>query len=145
MVKKLIHQHKPLIFQLTRFGIVGTVGTALQFVSVITLVEIAKINPLIANLIAFALTFFTSYMGHRFWTFKETTRRHAQSLPRYLLLALGGLGVAELLYYIVLYLLHLNYIVGLFIVVAIMASINFIVNKFWTFKNQRGQVPTCCM
>ncbi|HLD17329.1 MAG TPA: GtrA family protein [Coxiellaceae bacterium] len=135
MVKALVLKHKPFIFQVMRFGIIGLSATTVQFLSVVGLVEWLSFNPLVANASAFIGSTTISYLGHRQWTFHQTEEHHRHAIPKFLLTALTNLGVMELLYSLLLYHYHLHYIPALFIVVCISAGFNFTVSKFWTFKD----------
>lgn len=80
------------VFQkLLRFGAVGGVSTVVHGAVLTALVETADVHPTLANIAAFIAAFLTSYFGHYYITFKST-RRHLESAPRYLAVALAGLA-----------------------------------------------------
>jgi putative flippase GtrA len=85
--------------RLVAFTAVG-IAAALVHLSVATvllhsLMKGRGVGPaLVANAAAFVVAFLVSYSGQRRWTFRSSAA-HARLLPRYLLVAAGGLAVNE--------------------------------------------------
>jgi putative flippase GtrA len=63
-----------VILQLARFGVVGVAAMTVHWLVVMVLVPLGLL-PLIANMIAFAIAFNVSYIGHRNWTFASAIDR----------------------------------------------------------------------
>lgn len=129
----LIHKKLPLFFQLTRFGIVGITAAACHFSIVVSLVQFAKLLPLIANVFAFAISFQVSYWGHRAWTFKLSTAKHSTALPKLLFVQVVNFTINETLFFIFLS-LHYPYPIALLIVLTILPIFTFMVSKWWIFN-----------
>lgn len=119
--------------QLFRFGIVGSLAAAVHFSIVISLVEIAELQPLVANIFAFMISFQVSYFGHRRFTFAALTE-HRVALPRLLLVSSSAFAANEGLYYLFLTLFHLPYALALFLVLAILPLLTFTISKVWVFR-----------
>lgn len=124
----------PLFKQLVRFGIVGLCAASVHFSIVTVLVEHHVLEPLIANIFAFFISFQVSYWGHRSWTFNGTTALHRVAFPKLLLVCSLGLVANETLFYFFLNVLHFPYQVALVLVLMILPLINFTVGKVWVFK-----------
>ena len=60
---------------LRRAFIVGGVGRGLQLVGMWTLVELAGINYVLANILSVALLFTAGYIASKYWTFGRDTYR----------------------------------------------------------------------
>jgi putative flippase GtrA len=124
---------KPLILQLMRFGITGGTAALTHFSIVFALVHSLHMPPLTANIYAFMVAFFISYSGHRYWTFANSSHSARSTLPRFFLISCLNFIGNQSLYYFLLTALHMNYLIALVIVLGIIASISFIINKFWVF------------
>lgn len=133
-MKTLLTRHHFLIRQLIRFGIVGVCAASTHFLSLVFFVEMGKLKPLVANIIAFMIAFQVSYWGHRRWTFRGTTTTHRVALQRLFIVCGSGFIANEGLYYIFLEILHLPYQLALVIVLAILPIVNFILGKLWVFR-----------
>jgi putative flippase GtrA len=134
VLKKILIRHYPLLQQLIRFGIIGVCAASTHFLLLVFWVEVGKLQPLIANIIAFLIAFQVSYWGHRGWTFSGTTTTHRVALPRLFLVCGVGFIANEGLYYIFLEILDLPYQLALIIVLAILPIANFILGKLWVFR-----------
>lgn len=135
-VKKLVFKllRHPLSFQLVRYGIIGGLAAIVYFTVVIVLVEIAYFQPLIANLCGFFSGFLISFLGHRFWTFSETSRTVRDSLHCFFLIATFNFVGNQTLYYFLFAKLHMQYIFALVLVLGFMALITFCLSKWWVFR-----------
>ena len=123
----------PLVAQLFRFGIVGLSAAAIHFSVVVLLVQNELYPPLIANIIAFFISFQMSYWGHRLWTFNGTITAHREAYSKLILVQALNLTASEWLFYFFLS-LHLPYQIALLIVLSVLPLFTFTVSKFWVFK-----------
>lgn len=120
--------------QITNFIIVGILASITNFIIVWILVELGIFKPLIANFFAFLIAFNVSYFGHRFLTFSTTTQSHKKAASQFFINVMIGLAMNETIYYILLHLLHIQYLLALFITMGIVAVYTFVVSKFLIFK-----------
>lgn len=123
----------PLVRQITRFGIVGVFAASVHFSIVVFLVEAGKMDPLVANIAAFFVSFQASYWGHRRWTFRGTSKPHREALPRLLVVSISNMIANEGLFYLFLS-MGLPYPVALFFVLTILPPVTFILGKLWVFR-----------
>ncbi|MCK4870458.1 MAG: GtrA family protein [Gammaproteobacteria bacterium] len=123
----------PLLEQLTKFGIVGTVAAIINMLALIALVELLHLHPLVANIFAFLLAFNASYIGHHHWSFAETARDHKKSVPRFFIVATTSFVLNQGLFAIFLTVFHLYYVLALFLVLIIVPIFTFLLSKFWAF------------
>lgn len=119
-----------MIRQLARFGAVGIAAMAVHWVAVTLLVPLG-VEPLFANIIAFAIAFNVSYVGHRNWTFADKTP-HAATFRRFLGVALLSFALNEVLYYLLLR-QGVEYRIALFVVLVAVAALTFVLSRYWAF------------
>jgi putative flippase GtrA len=124
---------KILSAELARFIIVGSSAAGVHFCLVLLQVQCFAVVPLAANILAFLISFLVSYTGHRFWTFSDTTLQHAQSLPRFFLVASSSFGLNEAMYFLLLRYTALPYWLSLGIVLVVVAAITFAGGRVWAF------------
>lgn len=119
--------------QLLWFGLTGAAAALTHLLSVLALVEGAGLAPLAANLGGFLLAFGVSYLGHRHLTFTATHLPHAQTLPRFLGVAVAGFALNEALFALLLAYTALPYALALALVLALVASLTFLLGRHWAF------------
>ncbi len=129
-----LRQYLPLLFQITRFGLVGVTAAIIHFSIVVFLVEVYLLQPLIANIIAFCIAFQFSYWGHRKITFYGSLQKHSVAMRRLLIVSIGAFAINESLFYLLMSQFYLSYPVALFIVLTILPGIVFTINKMWVFE-----------
>lgn len=138
-----------MIRQLARFGVVGIAAMAVHWLVVMVLVPLGLL-PLIANVIAFAVAFNVSYLGHRHWTFAAATdtntiraandatdnptQGHANTLQRFFAVSLTSFALNEFLYYLLLRFTALDYRSALAIVLIAVAALTFVLSRYWAFR-----------
>lgn len=129
----------PLFFQLTRFGIVGLTGAAIQFSIVVLFVQNKICVPLTANIFGFMIAFIATYWGHSLWTFKNQRGAggvavlHHVAITKLFVVQIVNFVCNESLFYVFL-LFKLHYQIALLIVLTVMPIFTFIASKFWVFK-----------
>jgi putative flippase GtrA len=129
-----MNKHKAMMLQIMRFGTVGLTAATIHFTIVVSLVQLAGMRPLIANVFAFLVSFQVSYWGHRKWTFSDTVELHRVAFSKLLLVQLINFVLNEFLFYVFLS-LHIPYPIALLMVFAALPVFTFISNKWWVFKS----------
>lgn len=126
------------LLRVLRFGIVGLTAAAVHYWVVIALVELLHIAPLQANAGGFIVAFWVSYFGHRHWTFSDAVATHVQgahpSFLRFLLVAVLGFCMNELLFYLLLRYAGWPYYLALAVVVFTVAVMTYVLSRLWAFR-----------
>lgn len=128
----LIKKYRELIL----YGIIGGFCAALDF-GVYTLLS-QWIPYLWANIISVHCGIFCSFFLNRNYNFKvkdSTTRRFIV----FYMVGLAGLGISELLIYVMADILGWDHIVAKLITVVVVALFQFVLNKFITFKHASNE------
>ena len=127
------------LLRIARFGIVGLTAAAVHYWVVIALVEVVLIAPLQANVGGFFVAFWISYFGHRHWTFSDAVATHNEgehsSFLRFLLVALLGFCMNELLFYLLLRYAGWPYYFALAVVVFTVAVMTYVLSRLWAFRH----------
>jgi putative flippase GtrA len=120
--------------QILRFGVVGVLNTLLSL-ALYTLMVHAGVHYLAASALAFAAGVVTGYVLNRAWTFGATSG-HLESGPRYLVVALAGLGADVLLLWLLVGDAKVPKVEGQAIATLIVALGSFVAQRHWTFRDR---------
>ncbi len=126
----------PIAGQAARFLVVGAAATALQYAVLFALVQAAGWNAAVASTLGFAASLWLNYALNRRYTF-ASDRPHAQALPRFLVIASGGLLLTAVGMQIAVEHVGLNYLVSQLIVTGVVTIWNFVLNRCWSFRQAR--------
>ena len=121
-----------------KFGGVGLVATAVHVMIFSVLIEFWNIEPMKANVIAFCLAFWISFIGHFYWTFaggEDDRRSLGNAGIRFLFVALTGFALNSLIVYIVEHQLRLPYVYATFGMIFIVPLVLFLMSRYWAFTS----------
>jgi putative flippase GtrA len=127
-----------MLKQALRFGLVGGVSTLFHMAVGVTLIGFGW-PPLGANAIAFMAAFLVSFTGHYRFSFAEHSKTLATSFRRFILVALAGFAVNEILLGLFTYTGILPASVALVVSTATAAAGTFILSRKWAFAHSEGQ------
>ncbi len=125
--------NKAGLYQIMRFGVVGVTAAMIHFSMVVFLVQEFAYAPLVANIAGFLIAFQVSYLGHRLWTFSETSVLHREAYPKLVAVQIMNFALNEMFYYVLLS-LHLPYQLALLLVIAIMPIFTYLSSRWWVFQ-----------
>jgi len=124
--------HPCMTPQLLRYGVAGSVGTALQYVMLITLVQFVQVPAVAASTAGAVAGAAVNYgLNHR-WTF-GSTRAHSRALPRFAAVALAGLAINAIVMSMMLRSASTHYLAAQIVATCAVFLAGFIVNRSWTF------------
>lgn len=124
--------------RILKFSSIGFLCTTLHACIFTLVYEVIFANTLIANLIAFTIAFFASYLGHNLYTFRDKTQHaritHAHRL-RFFLTTFSGLLLNIFWAYLFIDTLQWNImyynILGLYILTPLSA---YLLHKLWVYR-----------
>ncbi len=119
--------------QISRFGFVGIVATAVHVGVGLGLHEGAGMRPLWANLIAFGCALGVSFLGQTRLTFPDATA-DGGAFARFAVVAVSGLGLNQSIVWLVTSVFASPYWLALAIIVCTVPGITFLLLKFWALR-----------
>ncbi|MCH8950968.1 MAG: GtrA family protein [Proteobacteria bacterium] len=119
--------------QLSRFGFVGILATAVHVGAGLGLHEGVGMGPLWANLIAFGCALGVSFLGQTRLTFPDSTA-DGGTFVRFAVVAVSGLGLNQSIVWLVTSVFARPYWLALVIVIFTVPGITFLLLKFWALK-----------
>ena len=130
-VKQLYSRFRNLIL----YGIIGGFCAALDF-GIYTALCYWNVMPYLwANIISIHVGIFTSFALNRSLNFKVKDRLATRFLSFYAV-GLTGLGISELMLYLLVTIGGLNEVFCKLLSIVVVALVQFILNKYITFKKQ---------
>ena len=129
--------------QFIKFSIVGLSNTLLSYlinIGVLKLLESFKVSWdfYVANIVAFVITVIWSFYWNRKYVFHSNKRNgmaiFAELMKTFMAYAFTGLLLANVLSYVWVELLSISKYIAPLINLIISVPTNFLINKFWTFK-----------
>ena len=90
--------------------------------------------PELANALGFCVGFFVSFAGHRFLSFRDTTTPFTTSFGRFVLSALAGFALNEVVFLLLFRAFGWPSLLALFCALVLAAGQTFFVSRFWAFK-----------
>ncbi len=115
------------------YGLIGGFSAMLDFLVYAFLTSMFEINYLVSNTISVNVGILTSFFLNRQYNFKIKDRKKTRFFSFYII-GLGGLLFSSLLLKVLVEHMHMNEILSKLVTVFIVAGIQFLLNKFITFK-----------
>jgi putative flippase GtrA len=130
--------------EIVRYGIGGCATAVLCWGALLALVELFKVNYLIASNIAGGVAYVYSYAINKYLVFKNYTTAHVKQGIRYIILQVAIWAIANALLLTGVRKLHVHYFVMNIIVAAVAAVINYAAMKtavFGAAETSDGKEP----
>lgn len=128
------------LYQFIKFGLVGISNTLIAYVTYSLCVYIG-IHYLIANAIGFFISVLNAYYWSDKFVFKKGKGESRSVIwtvaKTYVAYGSTGLLLASVLLYFYVDKLHISEYIAQLLVLVITIPLNFIINKFWSFKTKR--------
>lgn len=119
-----------------RFAAVGAVGTVAHYALLLFMVEVLGTGALAGATAGFMLGAMVNYSLSRMLVF-DSTRPHGEALPRFLAVAVVGLGWTALLMALLVDVAGLHYLLAQFLTTALLLLWHYAGNALWTFRRLR--------
>ncbi len=123
-----------LLIKFLKFGIVGLLGTAVDFLFTWICKEKFKWNKFLSNTIGFTIAASTNYILNRVWTFESNSTEVGREYLSFFGISIVGLVLNNLFIYLFNEKLKLNFYLSKAISISIVALWNFIANYLYTFQ-----------
>lgn len=140
VVFQLAWQRKGLK-QLVKFCIVGAINTVVDWI--VYWIIMASTGwgtqnlKQVAKALSFIISASSSYIMNRVWTFRSRDKKVVRQAIKFFIVATVGLAFNNLIFYIITGILHWRDIFGLAGATGLVTAWNFVINKLWTFKDNK--------
>ena len=126
---------RPGLRQFVKFSIVGVVNT-IASASVYTFgTRILKLDPLVANGLAFVVAVTISFFLNKRWTFRDRRQASVGQYSKFFTVAIIGFGLSEIIILWLHHILQVHDLIAFAIATVVVLFWNFGVNRWWTFRH----------
>lgn len=119
--------------RVTVFAMVGLAATAVNFLILVLLVERFDIYPLLSYLLAYAVAFSVSYLGHYYLTF-SANEEHMIAIRRFLLVSMFASALNFIVFVVSFEYLHLSYLIAFVITIFIGPPFTYLLSRNLVFN-----------
>jgi len=118
--------------QFLRYAGAGAIGTALHYALLIGLVQLARLDAVVASTLGAVAGALTNYVLNHRYTF-DSDRAHRHALPRFALIAASGIALNALVMAAVLAVAGPHYLIAQIIATGAVLALGYLANRAWTF------------
>jgi len=122
------------ILKFLKFAAVGFSGLLVDYTFTYIFKEFLKVQKYIANSIGFTIAASTNYILNRVWTFESDNPDIAVEYTEFLLISIIGLGINNLILWLIVSRLKVNFYLAKFFAICVVTLWNFLANFFITFN-----------
>lgn len=126
---------KAYFLKFLKFGIVGCLGTLIDFGTTYLCKEILKLNKFLSNAIGFTLAATSNYILNRIWTWQSTSTEVGIEYLKFFSVSIVGLGLNTLIIYLLNEKFRFNFWWSKVLATGVVMLWNFFANNFFTFAN----------
>ena len=124
-----------LLRQFLRFAGAGAIGTVVQYVVLIVLVQLAWSGAVAASFIGFVCGALVNYfLSHRYVF--SSNLPHREAVFKFFIVAVVGLGINTMIMAAGVHILNFHYLLVQVIATGLVLLWNFAGNKSWTFREK---------
>jgi putative flippase GtrA len=123
-----------MLKQFVKFALVGVLNTAIHYGVFYSLFEFAGLYYVLASGIGFGLAVTNSYFCNKFWTFKSRKADVRREFAKFFIVNIVSLSINLACMAVLVELFAMYPPVAQLVTIGITLVINFLGNKFWTFK-----------
>ena len=129
---------KNLFSQLIKFGLVGGIAFLIDYGIMVFLTEVFKIPSLISAAISFTVSVIFNYIASVKWVFDVDKEKNSKTkeLVVFILLSIVGLGINELIMWIMDKKFGIYYMISKIVATAVVMCYNFITRKLFLEKKK---------
>jgi len=113
---------------------VGIGAATTHLLSLFIFVDFFEVAPLFANPLAWMAAVVVSFAGQRWLTFRPAGMPEVAEVGRFVLVSFLGLLLNQLGYAAMLIWLPQHYLAALVPVIAVVAVVTFVLNRYWVFS-----------
>lgn len=119
---------------IVKYGLVGLSGMAIDFTITWLCKEKLGINKYLSNAVGFCFAVTSNFIFNRHWTFESHTQQFTGQFAKFILVALTGLLINNLLLYLFVKKFNLNFYVLKLTVIGCVFLWNYLLNLLFTFN-----------
>lgn len=130
---------RKLLEQIVRFGIVGVIAFVVDYAALLLLTEVVGIHYLISSAVAFVVSVAVNYVLSVAFVFDtDKSRGKGQEFVLFALLSAGGLGINQLMMWLLSEGIFIPYQLSKLLATAVVMVYNFVTRKLFLERKGEG-------
>ena len=126
---------KDAFLQFGKFALIGTMGMIVNLIFLYILTDLAKVYYLASAIFAFLIALIHNYLLNKTFTFKENIKhKFFSKFLQFSLVSSAALIINLIILYTLTEIFGIYYLISQVIAIGFVFILNFLGNKFWTFK-----------
>jgi len=122
--------------QFMKFGMVGVLNTAISLGIYYAFVVINPTLYIIGNTVGFVVSVLNAYYWNNKYVFQKSEQGHLRTILKTFMVYGGTFVLSTILLYVMVEYLGISKIIAPIINLIITIPLNFLINKFWAFKEE---------
>jgi len=120
-----------------KYGIVGAIGTLINLLILFSLTELVGLYYIISEILAYTIVLVNNFIMNKMFTFQEEFRENfLKKFSQYSVISIAALILNLIILFWLVEYLFIWYIFAEIIAMICSFLLNFIGNRFWTFKEK---------
>lgn len=123
--------------KILRFLIIGGFCAGLSLLIMYAFTDLFKLNYLISTVVSIVVTNFIGFYLNKYYTFKTKRKLFWREMWKYYSVMISSYFLNLTIMYVLVDLINIWYLYATLIIIVILTPYNFILHKFWSFRQQR--------
>ncbi len=123
-----------VLIQASRYSLIGIIAAFVHYCVALFCIWYLALVISLANVIAFLCAVWISFLGHRYFTFREQNSCSKKSFTKFFIVAILGFIFNETVLISLNSLKLFSIQINLFLTISVTAVLTFILNKYFTFE-----------
>jgi len=133
---RIILQHRGFR-QFVKFAMVGIANTLVDLAAYYALTRWLGMHYLWANTLAIIAAMTSSFIGNKFFTFRNGSSKYFEQYIKVAIINLIGLGLSNVMVFSLVEHLHIYDLYAKILTIAVVAFFNFATLKYWAFSSDQ--------
>jgi putative flippase GtrA len=121
---------------IVKYTISGLVSYLIYLILLVIFVEVFNLEKLISSIFTYGLAMILNFFLLKIWVYKSN-KNNKEKFIKYYFIGLIGYFLNSFGFYIFTIKIEYNYLFSQLILFFMIASFNYILNNFWTFKSEK--------
>ncbi len=115
--------------ELARFAAAGAFGFVIDYGIMVVMTELLNVHYLVATGVGFTVSVIVNYLLCAYWVFRGANRRSAGVKAAFVITSLIGLGLNELIMFLLVDAVHVNYLIAKLLAVLVVMIWNYVTKR----------------
>ncbi|MGK7932337.1 MAG: GtrA family protein [Microcystaceae cyanobacterium] len=122
-----------------RFLVIGGFCAGLSLLIMYGFTGLLKLNYLISTVVSIVVTNFIGFYLNKYYTFKTKRKLFWREMWKYYSVMISSYLLNLMIMYLLVDIINIWYLYATMIIIVILTPYNFLLHKFWSFRQKRKQ------